>query len=486
MTDHPKNFYASMVMHSSYPAGSQPTATAAPPKPGSQPYRSPYYAHSVAPVSMVAPTFALPLAPQPSHQLMSAHMMRPTMFIPMAGYDTFDTARQTGKMYTHNPYASTCATASTPLMQGASAEGGAFTSPPTATARQRASTAVPPQSGGANNFPVYAASEGSCAEAGAVASTLEEQLMGVLGNIPATAMSSRGRHLLLNVLRLQHMDKVQLIYDELAPQFNVVAMDQHGCHVARTLIEYITTSQMESLVPYLEPNTILLMAVTTQHTRRVLQSMFEHHSSDALQPIVQVVTSDCHRLSTTQQGCIAVIRIIEYARPAQKRILIDALVPVLASLATNQFGNYVVQCILKNMDGYVSLNDLAGTFNGHWVQLSCDKYSSNVMERIVGTVKGGARQRIVAELIVDVANLQCLMQNSFGNYVLQAAIGSSVDPYEYSMMYDAITPYLHTSPYGHRIEAKLRGRYEVLFNRPAPANTAAAVPLSVPAEAALK
>lgn len=466
-----KNFYTSMVLKSNYPDAQPPTTMGAPPKKGPQPYRSPCYSSAPAnptTASTLTQPFSLPMSLQ-SPQMLPAHVSRPTVLIPMPGHETSDSSKQSGKMYTHNPYASTCTTPSTCPSQSTSMESSSFTSSYMTAMAHRPTAMTPPHSSCASTFPVYAASEGSCCEAGALANMLEDQFLSVLGNIPSTAMSSRGRHILLNVLRLQHMDKIQMIYDELVPQFNIVAMDQHGCHVARTLIEYISTPKMEALVPYIDPHVIRQMATTTQHTRRVLQAIFEHHKSDALMPIVEVVTSDCQRLSVTQQGCIAIIRIIEYAKPAQKRTLISALVPLLSTLAKNQFGNYVVQCILKNMEGYVSLNDLVGSFQGHWVELSCDKYSSNVMEKIVGMLQGSLRQRIVNELIFDVAHLQCLMQNSFGNYVLQAVIGSAVNQYEYGLIYDAVTPLLHTSPYGHRIEAKLKSRCDALYSKPAPA-----------------
>ncbi|GET85865.1 hypothetical protein, conserved [Leishmania tarentolae] len=463
-----KDFYASMVLNSSCPDAQLPTAMGAPPKKGPQPYRSPCYSSASAnptAISKMTQPFSLPMSLQ-SPPVLPAHVPRPTVLIATAGHETVDGSKQPGKMYTHNPYASTCTAPPACPSQSTSMESSTFSSPYVTAKVPRTAAMTPPHSRCGSTFPVYAASEGSCCEAGALANMLEDQFLTVLGNIPSTAMSSRGRHLLFNVLRLQHMDKTQMIYDELLPQFNIVALDPHGCQVARTLIEYISTPQMEALVPYIDPQAIRQMATTTQHTRRVLQAIFERHKSDALMPIVEVVTSDCQRLSVTQQGCIAIIRIIEYAKPAQKRMLITALVPLLSTLAKNQFGNYVVQCILKNMDGYVSLKDLVGSFKGHWVELSCDKYSSNVMEKIVGMLKGGLRQRIVNELIFDAAHLQCLLQNSFGNYVLQAVIGSAVNQYEYGLIYDAVTPHLHTSPYGHRIEAKLKSRWDALYSKP--------------------
>lgn len=477
MSGAPRDYYTSMVYKSNYQDSQPPFAMGAPVKKTTQPYRTPYSSipqDGAAALTMAPTAISLsPLMPRP------LATMQPTVFSSARphGYETCDGMKPPGKLYTHNPYASTCTTPLMSLSQTSSTDGfasaysGTYTpsSGPSRSGTNSANNAAAATPANAPR-PVYAASDASGGgEMTALATTLEEQFLDVVGNIPATAMLARGRHLLLNVLRLQHVDKIQMIYDEIAPQFNVVAVDQHGCHVVRTLIEYISSAQMEALVPFMEPAVVVQMATSTQHTRRVLQAIFEHHKAEGLMPLVAIIKAECKQLSMTQQGCIVVIRVVEYALPAQKKALISELVPILPDLATDQFGNYVVQCVLKNMDGCVSFDDFVKSFQGHWVELSCDKYSSNVMERIIGMLRGQSRQRIVNELIFDVTNLQRLMQSNFGNYVLQAVIGSAVDQYEFKLIYDAVTPFLHTSPYGHRIEAKLKGRYEVL-NKNTPAD----------------
>ncbi|KPI83538.1 hypothetical protein ABL78_7423 [Leptomonas seymouri] len=463
MSGAPKDYYTSMVYKSNYRDTQPPFAMGAVPKKHIQPYRIPFSSSQQSINNNTLPDGSVssmaPSAPTTVQQAVYAPS-RPH------GYETCDAAKPTGKLYTHNPYASSCTTplSGLSLTSGVDSFTNAHQGSYTPSTTRSSNSITTPHSTAKTTRPVYAASEASGGgETGVLTSTLEEQFLGVVGSIAATAMSSRGRHLLLSVLRLQHVDKIQMIYDEIAPQFNVVAVDQHGCHVVRTLMEYVSNEQMEALVPLINPAVVLQMATATQHTRRVLQAIFEHHKAEGLMPLVQIVKSNCKQLSMTQQGCIVIIRVVEYALPAQKRALINELVPILPDLATDQFGNYVVQCILKNMDGYISLEDLVESFQGHWVELSCDKYSSNVMERIIGMLRGHSRQRIVNELIFDVPNLHRLMQNNFGNYVLQAVIGSAVDQYEFKRIYDAVIPFLHTSPYGHRIEAKLKGRYDVLY-----------------------
>lgn len=479
MSGAPRNSYTSMVLQSNAQGPQPPFTCGTPPKKIRQPYRSSQQnSASMYSESVPVPCGSMPLMASTAPSMVSPLVAQQFASLPSSmyftgrpsGYESCEMARSGPRYSQHNPYAAICTTPLTrpshpPDLDAFNSvfhASSSVLSPSTASTPSTRGLGTP-QSTLDAPCAGYATSDSvSGGETCVVAATLEEQFCGILGNIPASAMSSRGRHLLLNVLRRCDPDKTQIIYDELAPQFSKVAMDQHGCHVMRTLIELISTAQMEALVPFMEPAVVLQMATATQHTRRVLQAVFEHHASTGLMPLVEVIRSDCMRLSMNQQGCIVIIRVVEHAIAEQKRALISSLVPILPSLAEDQFGNYVVQCILKNMEGYVSFNDLVGSFRGHWVKLSCDKYSSNVMERIIGMLRDGPRQLIVNELILNEVNLQQLMQNSFGNYVLQAIISSAVDLSEFKRIYDSVTPFLHTSPYGHRIDARLKSRFEAL------------------------
>ncbi|EPY28847.1 pumilio/PUF RNA binding protein 5 [Strigomonas culicis] len=352
-------------------------------------------------------------------------------------------ARQRAGVYTHNPYGTAaCSTVAA------------------APAHPRATAYGCP--------PVYASESHGYGDAALLASNVVEQFMAVIGDIANTACSPRGRHLLSSVLSLQHVDKVEMIYNEVVPQINMVVLDVHGCGVARLLIEYITTEQLDTMVPYLEDKTILELAVRTQHTRRLLQTIFERHRSEGLTPIVEVLASDCLRLACTQQGCIAIMRVIENSLPEQKHMLLHKLLPCLPVLTMDPYGNYVAQCILQNTDRTSDIRRVSEAYRGHWVPLCCQKYASNVMEKIVWELDAEGRQSILQELVFDTKNLKRLLLDSFGNFVLQAIIASSTDAEEYTHVYKEVTDHLHLSPYGNKIDSKLSSKYRELMHKPEP------------------
>jgi hypothetical protein len=350
------------------------------------------------------------------------------------------------KRYTHNPYASEPST-------------------PTLSANSSINMSNDQLSGSFHHqstySPVYAA-EGSYQQESTnqypSMGNITEQFYSMIGSIAHAACSARGRHLLISVLRLQHLDKIQMIFDEILPQVNALILDAQGCHVIRTLLEYLSEEQLTTLTSYLEEQTIVATATSSQHTRRALQTLFERHRSNALDYIVQVVAADATRLSMTQQGCIAVMRIIENALPHQKQHLVAALIPSLPTLTMDPYGNYVVQCILQNFDANLTASVVYDAYTGHWVPLSCNKFASNVMEKVVRLMTGSARVSLVRELVFDTNNLLCLMQDGFGNFVLQAIIDSTTDAAEFRSIAEAVRPQLHTSPYGHKIDGKLKSK----------------------------
>jgi hypothetical protein len=68
--------------------------------------------------------------------------------------------------------------------------------------------------------------------------------------------------------------------------------------------------------------------------------------------------------------------------------------------------------------------DILGQLEGNYRDLSVQKYSSNVVEKCLKYAGEEHRTRIIRELINN-AHLDQVMQDPFGNYVIQAALQQS-------------------------------------------------------------
>lgn len=442
------DYYAAMVMATSNYSAGNPTRYY-----GGQPtYPQPYssmpspQAFLQARALQQAAGGQMPYTPTMSAQQASPTCGSNTASPTMAAANTSVSSRTStngGKRFSHNPYASEPSTPTNTSM--------------TLSGNTSFNASNDQMSGSGYGQAMYASEQGFMDAAGSL-SSVTEQFYALVGSIAHNACTPRGRHLLISVLRLQHLDKIQMIFDEIAPQVNMVVLDGQGCHVVRTLVEFLSGDQLATLTAYLDEATIIAMATSSQHTRRALQMLFERHKSPAFDFIVQVVAADATRLSMTQQGCIAVMRMVEHALPHQRHHLVAALMPALPTLTMDPYGNYVVQAILQNIDSTLTASVVCDAYAGHWVPLCCNKFASNVMEKVVRMMTGPARVTLVRELVFDTNNLLCLMQDGYGNFVLQAVIDSSVDQQEFRTIAEVVRPLLHTSPYGHKIDGKLKSK----------------------------
>jgi hypothetical protein len=283
-----------------------------------------------------------------------------------------------------------------------------------------------------------------------------EQFEAMRGSLAAAACSQRGRHALVAIIRLQQPEHADALLAELVPAWGALVADMNGCHVARTIVECLPSARIAELCAALPRDVVMTMCAASQYSRRVLQSMFENHRADALHAVVEHIVSGAVALSTTQQGCISVMRVFEFAMPVQRQQLMAVLAPHLAALAMDPYGNYVVQTISQSLAVEDACATLEMSFAGSWVPLSCNKFASNVVEKLIRIATPAVRRTIVEELCGNQANLAVIIVDGFGNFVLQALIDSCTNPHEFRRISDRVRPMLASSPYGHKIEGKLK------------------------------
>jgi len=85
----------------------------------------------------------------------------------------------------------------------------------------------------------------------------------------------------------------------------------------------------------------------------------------------------------------------------------------------NLFRNYVVQYIIELKIPAASAQ-LTSQFEGHYVHLATQKFSSHVVEKCLKFIDD-SRARIVYELL-SVSHFEQLLQDPYANYVIQSAL----------------------------------------------------------------
>ncbi|KPA75233.1 unspecified product [Leptomonas pyrrhocoris] len=280
-----------------------------------------------------------------------------------------------------------------------------------------------------------------------------------VGRVAEAACTPQGKTLLVAALETEREEVLVPVVAEICDALGEVAVDAHGCHVLRTLIEACTAEQTEELMAAMYPSVILNICTTSQHTRLSLQSLFERRLVD-LWPVVDVLAANAGYLAATQQGCISLMRVFERCDVDQKSALVHELLPKFAALSKDSYANYMVQCAIEHTDRTTAAQYVVQFFAGHLLQMSCDKFSSNVVEKVVRVCGGvpAVRRLVLDELVYNPAALKELVSDGYGNFVVQSVIEVTTNAMELKRVEDRLRPALVGSPFAAKIEAKLKAK----------------------------
>ncbi|KAJ9466153.1 Maternal protein pumilio [Diplonema papillatum] len=286
-------------------------------------------------------------------------------------------------------------------------------------------------------------------------------------------------------------DDRQYVFEKVAPFAAALMIHVFGNYVLQRVMHYGTPQQHDVLLQIIQNNLFEL----SQNTFgcRVVQKAFEVFSADAgvqitrrLQSRVQQLATDQHGNHVLQRslevvpqaaqlivlelqnnlagtscqkyGCRVIQRLVA-AAAADDRLIYDVVEELsfsLQKLVNDQFGNYVVQAIMRcgHERGLKPIYLLRGSYG----ILCRHKHASNVVETAYVSATPSLRAVLLQELLPHCVNLAT---DPFGNFVVQRIFEQS-DRSQQQLMYAALSKeaaWLKTHMYGRSVVAVLQ-RYE--------------------------
>jgi hypothetical protein len=185
-----------------------------------------------------------------------------------------------------------------------------------------------------------------------------------------------------------------------------------------------------------------------------------HDIVTELEPeVIHLVSDNC--------GCRVVQKLFERHSIAVLRSLVDKVMDHSVDLATNQFGNYVVQNILEaGPDDDITRLIIA--FKGCFSRFSVHKFASNVIEKCIRRASAAQRDSIFREIIGSDGNWENtrileMIGDQFGNYVIQRIIefGTAAQRTAISQIVSDNYDNLCKRPYARHVISKLENfRYD--------------------------
>ncbi|XP_031270592.1 pumilio homolog 12-like [Pistacia vera] len=198
-----------------------------------------------------------------------------------------------------------------------------------------------------------------------------------------------------------------------------ICLSMHGTRAVQKLLEHLTTPQQVSLITAaLMPGSVTLIKDTNGH--HVIQHCLKYFPDRYNKYLLNEVVDNCLGIATDKSGCCVLQQCVEKSKGLQRERLIAEIIANAQHLAEDRFGNYVVQHLLGLRIPQITA-DLLRQFEGHYMDLSCNKYGSNVVERCLIESAEQQSMRIVRELLKS-PNVSMLLTDPFGNFVMQSAL----------------------------------------------------------------
>lgn len=185
-----------------------------------------------------------------------------------------------------------------------------------------------------------------------------------------------------------------------------LSRDTYGCRVVQKMVDKMSTGDYAQLVAELD----MLALVYDSNGNHVVQKMVERE----MVAHIDVFERECVALSMNKYGCRVVQRLLEYNECGR---MVDMLIECADVLAVNQYGNYVLQHIMRvnGTDGD-NVERVCAMLCENVCTYAQHKFASNVVERMVMLCDEKWLSVLIDKMcgrMVEIA------MDKYGNYVVQ-------------------------------------------------------------------
>ncbi|CAD5185815.1 unnamed protein product [Musa acuminata subsp. malaccensis] len=255
---------------------------------------------------------------------------------------------------------------------------------------------------------------------------------------------------LLEVCSEEQLMEILLVLKEDPADFVKISLNIHGTRAVQKLIDTLKTRQQIVLViSAIQPG--FLDLIKDLNGSHVLQHCLESFAAEDNKFIFDAAMEHCVGIATHRHGCCVLQKYIAHSTGDHLAKLVAEISANGYELARDPFGNYVIQYVL-DMKNPLAVANLVAQFEGKYVQLSTQKFSSNVVEKCLKTFGEDDQATIIVELL-SVSHFEQLLQDPYANYVIQSALENSKGHLR-AALEEAICPHagaLRTSPFCKRI-----------------------------------
>jgi len=222
---------------------------------------------------------------------------------------------------------------------------------------------------------------------------------------------------------LNQKDRIEYLI-AIQSQLNNLAIDPIATYPIQGIIEKLG-SKNEKKIIYLGIRDSIETFCYNVYGTHIIEKILSYFEDEFTKEIIDFVYNNFMNLACHINGvCIAKkLLLMTHKRELHQKIK-KIIIQNSDNLIIHQYGNYIIQTIVENWEDK-DLEEIIDLYKNKYIYLSQQKYSSNVIERIIE--KNEQNLEFYVNEILASNNLYEVMKNIYGNYVIQKALKLSSD-----------------------------------------------------------
>jgi len=246
-----------------------------------------------------------------------------------------------------------------------------------------------------------------------------------------------GNYVAQKYLELGSDELRSAILEALLPNISSLSVQLYGCHVVQKLLA-CGAWEHKSLVAKQFIGSIMNF-VYDQNGNHVIQKLIECLNPKEIGFVADEISGYTYSLAMHPYGSRVIQRLLTRVCRKKAQPLLNEIKPHTIALSKNQYGNWIIQWIVKHF--VLERGEVVAQLIGHVDELSRDKFASNVIEQVLKRSSQAHISALAEELLEDDSSqtnrcpkLVTLVNNQFGNYVMQTLLDSSSEEFRQRLL----------------------------------------------------
>ena len=264
---------------------------------------------------------------------------------------------------------------------------------------------------------------------------------------------------------LEYCDKklISDMFSKLSNTLYEISINNYGTRPIQKMIENLSSNmslQDINIILSMTKGNVLDL-IKDINGNRVIQSIIQNiKNKELLSPLYKELNDNINEILKTKSGCCVFSKVILNITENDLNLIVDNIIPNFTNLINDEFGNISLKRIIKlNNENYN--NKFFSCIKDNITQLSCQKFSSNVIEACIDN-NTSLKKKTIDKLIENDSIISKLILDQFGNYIVQKAL-QNAEQKEFDIIIDIIKnngKKLKQSQHGKVVYEKLMKSYK--------------------------